>query len=260
MYPDLRGKTALITGAARGIGRAIAGRLAAEGVDVGVLDVSLELAQLACDEIREAGGRALPIQADIRFVREIRLALRRFIDHYGKIDVLVNNAGVLQNKLMMRITEEDWDRVVDTNMKGMFFCIQSASESMIERKSGRIVNVSSVSGRGGRAYQVHYASSKAAVISITRSVAQALGDYGITTNAICPSIVPTSMWEQADKEKSELLNLLPGQAFQQFVAAIPLKRPATTEEVASVVAFLCSAESSYINGQAINICGGLERD
>lgn len=260
MYPDLCGKTALITGGAQGIGRAIARRLATERMDVGIMDVNLELAQSVCDEIRAAGCRAIPLQADIRIVTEIRAAVRQLLEHFGRIDVLVNNAGVLQNKQMMRITEDDWDRVIDTNMKGMFFCIQSAAESMIEHQSGRIVNLSSVSGRGGRPYQVHYAASKAAVISITRSVAQALAEHGITANAICPSIVPTSMWEQADKEKSELLGLPPGQAFQQFVASIPLKRPATAEEVAGVVAFLCSAESGYINGQAINICGGLERD
>ncbi|MBI3965081.1 MAG: SDR family oxidoreductase, partial [Chloroflexi bacterium] len=172
--------------------------------------------------------------------------------------ILVNNAGVGRAKAMLDLTEEDWDAVFAVNTKGLFFCLQSGAKSMIQQgTSGKIINLASIAGRIGRPPLTHYAASKAAVISITRSAALDLARYGITVNAMCPGIVATDLWRQLDADLTAMEGLPVGTAFQQRVAGIPLGRQQEPADVASLAAFLASSDADYVTGQAYNVCGGL---
>jgi NAD(P)-dependent dehydrogenase (short-subunit alcohol dehydrogenase family) len=211
------------------------------------------------------------------------------VAHFGRIDLLVNNAGVIQTRPMMELTPADWDRVLNVNQRGMFFCLQAVAAQMIRqipeevragagladvlaikkapvaggapvRNYGKIVNLSSIAGRRGRSLQTHYAASKASVISITQSAAMALAPYNITVNAVCPGIVPTPMWQQIDEDRGKLFGAQPGEAMAAFINTVPLKRAATPEDIAGAVAFFCSADADYITGQALNVDGGYEMD
>ncbi len=191
----------------------------------------------------------------------------------GRIDILVNNAGVAQTKPMLDLTELDWDQVLDVNLRGTFFLVQAAARQMIAQlpeplpaatasagSNGKIVSLSSVSGRRGRALQAHYAASKAAIISLTQSAALALAPYRINANAVCPGIVTTPMWEQIDRDRGRLFGSKPGEAIASFIQTVPLKRAATPDDIAGAVVFFCSSDSDYITGQALNVDGGFEMD
>ena len=196
------------------------------------------------------------------------------VGEFGRIDILVNNAGRVQTKYMLDLTPEDWDRVVDTNQRGLFFCLQAVARQMIAKipeevrnadraphSFGKIVNFSSVAGRSGRPYSTHYAAAKTAVISITKSAALALARYNINVNAVAPGLVPTPMWVQIDNERGQLFGSQPGEAMHNFIEQyIPLKRAATAEDLAGAVAFLCSSDADYITGQCLNVDGGIEMD
>ena len=206
---------------------------------------------------------------------------------FGHIDILVNNAGVVQTKPMLDLSVAEWDRVINVNQRGMFFCLQAVAAQMIEQvpeavkaaqvpadimsmkeaaepqavnttNYGKIVNLSSIAGRRGRPLSTHYAATKAAVINITQSAALALAPYNINVNAICPGIVPTPMWEEIDRDRSELFGAKPGEAMATFINTVPLKRAATAEDIGGVVAFFCSSDADYITGQALNVDGGFE--
>lgn len=269
----LKGKKTIVTGGGRGIGAAIAGRLAREGADVAVADIIVENASGTVDKIKESGGEAIAVPVDVSDVSDIRRMVRRVVEEYGRIDILVNNAGVIKNKHFLEVTEEDWDRVIDINQRGTAFCTQTVALQMIAQipeevrdagasnnGNGKIVNLSSISGRRGRELLLAYAASKAAIISITQSAAIALAPYNINVNAIAPSVVMTEMWEQNAIEKSAILGIPPEQTSQDFVDRIPLGRPGTPEEMAGAVAFLCSEDSDYITGQTLNVDGGYEMD
>jgi NAD(P)-dependent dehydrogenase (short-subunit alcohol dehydrogenase family) len=211
----------------------------------------------------------------------------------GHIDILVNNAGVVQTKPMLDLTEEDWDRVLDVNLRGTFFLIQAVSQQMIRQAPealriaasapadimvvkkteavstgneelaasyGKIVSLSSIAGRRGRPLQTHYAATKAAIISLTQSAALALAPYRINVNAVCPGIVPTPMWKKIDEERGKLFGAQPGEAMAAFINTVPLKRAATADDIAGAVAFFCSQDADYITGQALNVDGGYEMD
>jgi len=208
---------------------------------------------------------------DVTDVSQIRSMVERVVDDFGRIDILVNVAGVALTKPFLDITEDEWDRVLEVNLKGTFFCIQTVAAQMIEqlpeevRKAGRadrsygkIVNFSSISGRRGRAFQAAYAASKAAIISVTQSAALAFREVNINVNAIAPSVVPTPMWEQIDKDYSRILGMETGQSMKDFIERIPLKRAGRPEDIAAAVAFLCSSDSDYITGQTLNVDGGFE--
>jgi NAD(P)-dependent dehydrogenase (short-subunit alcohol dehydrogenase family) len=198
----------------------------------------------------------------------------RVIDEFGRVDILVNNAGRVQTKYMLDLTPEDWDRIVDTNQRGLFFCLQIVARQMVAQipqevrtadraphSFGKIVNFASVAGRSGRPYSTHYAATKAAVISITKSAALALARYNINVNAVAPGLVPTPMWVQIDNERGEIFGSNPGEAMHNFIEQyIPLKRAATAEDLASAVTFFCSPDSDYITGQCLNVDGGVEMD
>jgi len=191
----------------------------------------------------------------------------------GHIDILVNNAGLMQTKPMMDLTEGDWDRIIDVNQRGLFFCLQTVAAQMIaqapaevttagrsSRSLGKIVNLSSIAGRRGRPFATHYAASKAAVISITQSAALALAPYNINVNAICPGIVLTPMQEQIHADRSRLFGIRPEQSMDAYVESIPLKRASVPEDVIGAIAFLCSPDAEYITGQTLNVDGGIEMD
>lgn len=267
----IKDKVAIVTGGGQGIGEAVAERLSREGAVVVVADVNAEQAAAVAARLDPAGTRAGAVGVDIADIASIDAMVKQVVARHGRIDILVNCAGILQNKPFLEVTQADWDRIIDVNLRGTVFCCQAVARQMIEqipeevRQAGRamsafgkIVNFSSISGRRGRAMQIHYASSKAGIISITQSIALALAPYGITVNAVSPSVVATPMWEQADREKSRLLGLPPGKAMADYIETIPLKRAGSGADMGGAVAFLCSTDADYITGQTLNVDGGFE--
>ncbi|PID55846.1 hypothetical protein CSB45_14140 [candidate division KSB3 bacterium] len=273
MEQQMQGKVALITGAGQGIGRGTALRFAQEGAAVLIADIKMQEAEQTAEEIRRLGGRALAHQVNLGHVAEIQPMIDQAVAEFGRLDILVNSAGIVQSKSFLDITEAEWDRVLDINLKGLFFCIQAAARQMIaqvpdnvkadgkaDRSYGKIVNLSSISGRRGRSYQAHYAASKTAIISLTQSAALAFTPYGINVNAIAPSVVLTPMWQQNIQDKSQAFGVDAKKESDAFIERIPLKRPGTADEMAAAIAFLCSADADYITGQTLNVDGGFEMD
>ncbi len=244
---NFEGKVAVVTGSSRGIGRAVALRLGAGGARVVVNYRSDQAAaQTVVQEIEKAGGQAIAVQADVSQAAEAQALIDAAQKAYGRVDILVNNAGTTRDTLLMRMSDEDWNLVIDTNLKGAFCCIRAASRPMMRQRYGRIVNVSSVAGLSGNAGQANYASAKAGLVGLTMTVAKELGSRGITCNAIAPGFVPT-----------DLTSTLPEELIQQAVARTPLGRTGTPEDMAAAVAFLASDEASFITGQILAVDGGL---
>jgi len=273
MEQRLSERIAIVTGSGQGIGKAVALRLAKEGANVVVADINPATAEQSAEEIQTLGRYALAYHIDVANVAEIQPMVDRAVDEFDRIDVLINAAGVAQTGLFLELNEQQWDHVVDTNLKGTTFCIQAVGRQMIRQvpeqvraagrancSYGKIVNFSSISGRRGRGKQLPYAASKAAIISITQSAALAFAPYNINVNAICPGIIPTPMWEQIDRDHSRISGLAVGESMKSFIERIPLKRAGSPENVAGVVAFLCSSDSDYITGQTLNVDGGFEMD
>ncbi len=244
---DLSGKTAVVTGASRGIGRAIACKLAAEGASV-VLNYkgSRERAEEVKARIEAEGGTAYLLPCDVADFAACEAFMKEAIGLLGRLDILVNNAGITRDGLLMRMSEEDYDAVLDTNLKGTFHCIRFAARQMIKQRSGRILNISSVSGVLGNAGQANYAASKAGVIGLTKSAAREFAGRGITVNAIAPGFIHT-----------EMTKALPEKVRENAVAQIPLGRFGEAEEVAEAAAFLVSDRAGYMTGQVLHIDGGM---
>lgn len=289
MEQRFAGKIAIVTGAGQGIGKGIATRLAREGATVVIADYNAAAAASTAQEIAQRTGvTTLDYAVDISQPVQTQKMVDVVVARFGQINILVNNAGVAQTKPMMDLTEADWDRVIDVNQRGMFFCLQAVAAQLIRQipealrpsdkpadimnvkpgstqvqsdfpqSNGKIVNMSSISGRRGRPLSTHYAASKAAVISITQSAALALAPYNITVNAVCPGVVPTAMWKQIDEDRGKLFGSQPGEAMAAFINTIPLKRASTPEDIGGAVAFLCSGDADCITGQALNVDGGYE--
>lgn len=255
---QLVGKSAIITGAGRGIGRATALRFAREGADVLVPDLDLGASQQTTGAIAALGRKGVPMQADLTRLRDIQGMVETALREFGKIDILVNNAGITQVRDPLLLTEADWDRTLNVNLKTVFFCSQAVAREMIKRRTGVILNAASISGRSGKPMMVDYCASKFGVIGVTQSLALALAKHGIRVNAVAPGIVDTDMWASIDREWSALEGKPTGEMKRSRVAAIPRGRIETPEDVANLYTFLASDEADYITGQTYNVCGGLQ--
>lgn len=243
----LDGKTALVTGASRGIGRAIALRLAAEGASVAINYAgNTAKAEETKAAIEAAGGKAALFQADVSDSAQVERMVAAVTEMFGTIDILVNNAGITRDGLLMRMKEEDFDAVLDTNLKGIFHVTKAVSKLMMKKRAGRIVNMASVVGIMGNAGQTNYAAAKAGVIGFTKSAAREFAARGITVNAVAPGFIATDMTAA-----------MPKKAKEATLAAIPLRRMGEPEDVANAVAFLVSDQASYITGQVVKVDGGM---
>lgn len=256
----LADRTVLVTGAARGIGAATARRLAADGARVVLADVDAAgVGKLAAELGQVAVAGDVTRRADVE--RMLEEPYRR----WGRLDVLFNNAGVIRVQPLLEVTEEQWDRVMAVNLRAVFFVLQAAARRMVEQAPmsgsalrGKLIQTASIASyRGGNHLMTPYSASKAGVVSLTRSAAQALAPHRITSNCVCPGAVETAMWEQIDGEWGALEGLGPGEAWRRRIRNIPLGRPETADDVAGVVAFLAGPDSDYMTGQAINVDGGL---
>ena len=254
----LAGKSAIVTGAGRGIGKATALRFAREGADVLVPDLDIKTSNETATEIQALGRKGIPMQMDVTRMGDIQRLVETAVREFGRIDILVNNAGITQVRDPMQLTESDWDRTLNLNLKAVFFCAQAVAREMIRRRSGVILNAASISGRSGKPMLVDYCASKFGVIGITQALALALSRHGIRVNAVAPGIVDTDMWVSIDREWSALEGKPTGEMKRSRVAAIPLGRIETPEDVANLYAFLASDEASYITCQTYNVCGGLQ--
>lgn len=243
----LEGKKALVTGASRGIGRAIALALAAEGADVAVNYAGSEAAaKEVAAEIEAMGRKAIVIQADIASNEMSTAMIDKVVAEFGRIDILVNNAGITRDGLLMRMKEEDWDAVLNTNLKGVFNCTKAAIKYMMKQKSGKIVSISSVVGLMGNAGQANYAAAKAGVIGFTKAVAKEVAARGITVNAVAPGFI-----------KTDMTSVLSEKVVGNLIAGIPLNRLGESEDIAKAVVFLVSDDANYITGQTLHVDGGM---
>ncbi|NLY44238.1 MAG: 3-oxoacyl-[acyl-carrier-protein] reductase [Clostridiaceae bacterium] len=243
----LNGKTAIVTGAGRGIGRATALKLAQEGANVVINYSSSEAgAYETAEEINKMGAKAIVCKGDVRSIEEVKAVVQKAVEEFGTVDILVNNAGITRDTLILRMTEKDWEDVLDVNLKGAFNFIKAVTKIMMKQRSGMIVNVSSVVGVAGNAGQANYCASKAGLIGLTKSVARELAPRGICCNAVAPGFI-----------ESDMTDKLPDSMKEEYMRNIPLKRFGTPEDVANVIAFLVSEDAKYITGQVIHIDGGL---
>ena len=240
------GRVALVTGASRGIGESIARRLAAEGAIVLAAARSTAVLDRVVADIAKSGGRARVLELDVSEPASIESAMKTAIEEHGQIDVLVNNAGIAEDNLILRMSREAWDRVLMTNLTGAFLLIQAVVKGMVRRRYGRIVNVTSVVGLMGNAGQANYAAAKAGLVGLTRSVARELGSRNVTCNAVAPGFIATAMTDRMTEAAREGLS---GQ--------IPLQRLGAPEDVAAAVAFLASEDAAYVTGAVLNVSGGL---
>ena len=243
----LKGKTAIVTGSGRGIGKAIALKFAELGANVVLNGTKTSgTVDLVAEEFKAAGYPVAVAKGDISNADDVKEMIKTATDAFGKIDILVNNAGITKDKPMLMMSEDDWDSVLDINLKGAFLCSKLAAKCMIKQKSGKIINISSVAGQYGNPGQANYSASKAGMIGLTKAIAKELAPRGITCNAVTPGLIQSDMTEE-----------LPEDLKQNYLKNIALGRFGTPEEVANLVAFLASDNSNYITGQVIDIDGGL---
>lgn len=267
----LKDQVAIVTGAGQGIGYAIGESLARAGVHVVVAEIQREKAFAAAEHFSGLGAEALAIPMDVGDTTLLEPMVQTVVQKFGQIDLLVNNAGVSEKASFFEMTPERWDWLQRVNQRAVFFCLQAVAKQMVahipdavkaagqaDRSYGKIINMSSIAGRRGRADALHYSVSKGAVITITQGAAMALAPYNINVNAICPSVIKTPMWDELDRIQAETYHLPIGEWYTRRVSRIPLKRGGTVEEIAATVMFLCSEAGDYITGQTYNVDGGSE--
>lgn len=244
---QFEGKTAVVTGSARGLGKAIALKLASQGANIVLNDIpSSESLDETAEEFKKAGYRVVVTRGDVRNAEDVKAMIAAGVDAFGSVDILVNNAGITNDKPMALMSEDDWDIVLDINLKGAFLCTKFAAKQMMKQKYGRIVNLASVAGRYGNKGQANYSASKAGLIGLTKTTAKEFASRGITCNAVAPGTI-----------KSKMTDALPEEVRNKYLENIPLGRFGTPEDVANVVAFLASDDASYVTAQVIDIDGGL---
>jgi 3-oxoacyl-[acyl-carrier protein] reductase len=243
---ELKGQVAIVTGGAQGIGRAIAEVLVEAGADVAVTDVNIERARATAGELAQEGRRVTAIAADVRDGEQVAAMVTQVQTELGRVDVLVNNAGITRDGLLLRMKEEDWDLVLDINLKGAFHCSKAVLPIMTRQRRGRIVNIASIIGVMGNAGQANYAASKAALIGFTKSVAREYGSRGITVNAVAPGFIDTAMTQSLSEEVR-----------QGLMKQIPLVRLGSARDVAHAVGFLVSERAAYITGHVLHVNGGM---
>jgi 3-oxoacyl-[acyl-carrier protein] reductase len=243
---DFKGQAAVITGGARGIGKTIAEALARKGVNIVIADISSEQAQGTAAEIEKLGVKATGVGLDVSKAEEVNKVFGEIATDYGNIDILVNNAGVTRDGLIMRMKEEDWDAVININLKSVFLCSKEAVKVMTKQRYGRIINISSVVAFMGNPGQANYSASKAGIVGLTKTTAKEYASRGITANAVAPGFITTAMTEA-----------LPENVKEDMKRAIPLGRFGATDDVANAVVFLASPEAGYITGQVIHVNGGM---
>ncbi len=243
----LEDRAALVTGASRGIGRAAALALSRAGSRVAVnYSASKEAALGVVEEIKSAGGEAFAVQADVSRAADAAKMVSEVLERYGRLDILVNNAGITRDNLLLRLSEDSWDAVLDTNLKGVYNCLRAAARPMLRQRFGRVVNLASVAGLMASPGQVNYSAAKAGVIALTRTLAREFGSRNITVNAVAPGFIETDMTRE-----------LPGEARESYLKRIALERFGRPEEVAEVIVFLVSPAAGYITGQTVVVDGGL---
>ncbi len=246
MKPDLSGKNAIVTGASRGIGRAVALTLADAGANVACHDIETKLLAEVEGEIRRKGRQALTAKVDVAKLSDVEAAVNQTAETFGSIDILVNNAGITRDNLLMRISDEDWDRVLEVNLKGPFNFLKTAGRVMMRQRRGSIINVASVAALFGNAGQANYAASKGGLISLTKTAARELASRSVRVNAIAPGFIKTDMSAKVDEK-----------VLQDIVERIPLRRMGEPQEIAEVIAFLASDAAAYVTGQVIVVDGGM---
>lgn len=246
MGNTLQGKIALVTGASRGIGRAIAEKMAAEGADIVLCDLKAEWLADTAQAIEKIGRRVRCLAVDVSHAEAVDGAVNGAMEAFGRIDILVNNAGITKDTFLMRMSEQDWDAVLNVNLKGTFLFTKAATKPMMKQRSGVVVNIASIIGLIGNASQCNYAASKAGVIAFTKSVAKELASRNIRANAVAPGFIETKMTE-----------VLPEEVRGKMLEAIPMRRFGTPEDVANAVLFLASDASSYMTGQVLTVSGGM---
>ncbi len=243
----LEGKTAVITGSGRGIGKAIAMKFASLGADIVINDIpQSEYAEETCEEIKKLGVKSIVVKGDVRNADDVKNLIDTTVKEFGKIDILVNNAGITRDGLMLRMSEEDWDLVLDINLKGAFNCIKAAARPMMKQRSGSIINITSVVGIMGNPGQANYSASKAGLIGLTKTTAKEFASRKIRCNAVAPGFIASAMTDKLDDDTKA-----------KYLAAVPLSEFGKPEQIADVAAFLASDMSNYVTGQVINVDGGL---
>ena len=254
---ELEGQVAIVTGAGRGIGRATALELAQMGADIIIAELDSAAAERTAAEVKSCGRRASVVPTDVTSLPELRAMAERTRAQFGRIDILINNAGIYRAASPLDITEEHWDALMNVNAKAVFFASQVVLPAMIAQRRGTIISLASMAGKVGSRSNLPYNASKAAVISITKSLALAYAADGIRVNCVCPGFVETDMWTAVAREQGAMTGLSPEEFTRQRAAQVPLGRMERPEDVAHVIGFLASERAAYMTGQAINVTGGL---
>lgn len=242
----LKDKVAIVTGSARGLGKSMVLKMVAEGAKVVVTDINEEACQVVKAEIEAAGGTALAVKCDVTNREQVAALVEQTVAAFGKLDILVNNAGITRDAQMAKMTDENWDAVMNTNLKSMFICSQLASVPMVQQGYGRIINISSIAGQEGNFGQTNYSAAKAGAIGFTKTLCRELGRKGVTANVVAPGFI-----------MSEMSAAIPEKIKEQLIARIPLNRAGQPEEIAAAVVFLASDEASFITGQVLSVNGGM---